>query len=157
MQFFCRYELPDKVGTSGLCSLSVYLKEVKSKNNYGYGSMFGVPFILQVPREGLNYDQLYQLIFDRMKRFMKSSSDLNEGNSNTSNQYEEMDIGGKVPDVENGNELPSMETNGLEDEPNQKKQLFTLDLVNSSGNSSIGRLKNNNKPITLGGKAQPYS
>jgi len=76
------YELADKVGLPGTCCLSVYLKEVRTKNSYGVGPMFGVPFMIQVAREGLDYDRLYQSILERMKRYVKpataSDADLAE-------------------------------------------------------------------------------
>jgi len=148
------YELANKCGTPGVCCLSVYLKEVKSKNNYGYGSMFGVPFIFQVPQEGLTYNQLYLLIMNRMKRWIKVSEpedgrmlrwvkegEPEDGYWNPINTETEMQ-------EEQENEYPPMEANSVEEEP-----IFTMDLVNSSGHSSINKLESGNKPLSLGVKS----
>jgi len=143
-----RYELAEKCGTPGVCCLSVYLKEVKSKNNYGYGSMFGVPFIVQVPQEGLSYDQLYLLITNRMKRWIKACQP-EDGNSNsihnlcTNNKMHDTEV-----DMETENDIHPTETNSADNGPNH---LFTMDLVNSNGNSSINKLKSSGKTLTLAG------
>lgn len=57
------------------------------------------------------------------------------------------------PDLENGNESHPMESNGIESLPNvpQTKRLFSMDLVNLSGNTSLGKLKQNGKSVTLAG------
>ncbi|XP_046458056.1 ubiquitin carboxyl-terminal hydrolase 15-like isoform X1 [Daphnia pulex] len=159
------YELPEKLGTPGTCCLSVYLKEVKTRNNYGYGSMFGVPFILQVPREGMDYDKLYRLIITRMKRYLKtidedpaaptSADAVTNVPSSIPNSCEsEMDTEEADLSLENGNEAHPMETNGIEPVANQSqpKRFFTMDLVNLSGNTSLGKLKQNGKPISLAAK-----
>ena len=160
-----RYELAEKLGTPGTCCLSVYLKEVKTRNNYGYGSMFGVPFILQVPREGLDYDQLYQLIIARMKRYLRippeqdkfsateDASNLPVNNPSGCDSEMDTEETEMSTDVANGNEIRPMETNGIEHVPSsvQPKRLFSMDLVNLSGNTSLGRLKQNGKTITFAG------
>ena len=123
--------------------------------------MFGVPFILQVPKEGLSYDQLYQLIFDRMKRCIKPSNEPEQAAassnlpSNNTNDCEMDTKENEDPsnDLENGNEVSPMETNGIEPSPNvpRPKRLFSMDLVNMSGNTNIGKLTSSNKPISLSG------
>ena len=154
--FVYSYELPEKVGTPGTCCLSVYLKEVKTRNNYGYGSMFGVPFIIQVPRDGLDYEKLYQLVLDRMKRVLKplegkeSVPSSHARPSSPSNDVAMDENDPSALDAENGN--AAMETNGLDNEASHP-HLFTMDIVNSSGNTSLGKLKPNGKPISFNGKA----
>ena len=145
---FFRYELADRCGAPGICCLSVYLKEVKSKNNYGYGSMFGVPFILQVPQEGLTYDQLYQLILNRMKRWIKVSQPETGDSNSTQNQCIDNVRRETEVDMETENDVPPSETNSADSGPSH---LFAMDLVNSSGNSSINKLKSSSKTITLAG------
>ena len=150
-----RYELAEKLGSQGTCCLGVYLKEVKTRNNYGYGSMFGVPFILQVPKEGLDYDQLYQLILNRMKRCVKPSNEPEQAEviSNTNDcEMDSKENHEPSNDLENGNEVTPMETNGIETPSNipRPKRLFSMDIVNSSGNTSINKLIQNNK-ISLSG------
>lgn len=161
------YELPERLGTPGTCCLGVYLKEVKTRNNYGYGSMFGVPFILQVPREGMDHDQLYQCIVTRMKRYLKSSDDQELAGPSSSDAItdisstnqtvceNEMDTEDVDMSLENGNELPCMEINGIDSaaKASQSKRLFSMDLVNLSGNSSLGKIKENGKLITLAAKS----
>ena len=115
--------------------------------------MFGVPFIFQVPQEGLTYNQLYLLIMNRMKRWIKVSEpedgrmlrwvkegEPEDGYWNPINTETEMQ-------EEQENEYPPMEANSVEEEP-----IFTMDLVNSSGHSSINKLESGNKPLSLGGK-----
>lgn len=131
--------------------------------------MFGVPFILQVPREGMDHDKLYDLIVTRMKRCLRSVAEqehagavesatpnmpsLNSSECENEMDTEENDIS---PDAENGNESHPIEANGIESEPvpPQPKRLFSMDLVNLNGNTSLGRLKQNGKPITLARKFQ---
>jgi len=126
--------------------------------------MFGVPFILQVPREGMNYDKLYRLIVTRMKRYLRTidedpeaptSADMitNVPSSIPNSCESEMDTEETDLSLENGNEAHSMETNGIEPVANQSqpKRFFTMDLVNLSGNTSLGKLKQNGKPISLAG------
>jgi len=144
------YELADRCGAPGICCLSVYLKEVKSKNNYGYGSMFGVPFILQVPQEGLTYDQLYQLILNRMKRWIKVSQPETGDSNSTQNQCIDNVRRETEVDMETENDVPPSETNSADSGPSH---LFAMDLVNSSGNSSINKLKSSSKTITLAAKS----
>jgi ubiquitin carboxyl-terminal hydrolase 4/11/15 len=66
----------------------------------------------------------------------------------------EMDTEEADLSLENGNEAHPMETNGIEPVANQSqpKRIFTMDLVNLSGNTSLGKLKQNGKPISLAGK-----
>lgn len=124
--------------------------------------MFGIPFILQVPREGMDHDQLYQMIITRMKRYLRT---INEQDSaiaadatSTSNQASgesemETEDTDPSPDLENGNESHPMESNGIESVANvpQPKRFFSMDLVNLSGNTSLGKLKQNGKSISLAG------
>ena len=125
--------------------------------------MFGVPFILQVPREGLEYDRLYQHVLDRIRRCLKLTSvavdsDPADPRSMSPSNDSNMDEHGEVTeqssqDAENGNEPRPMETNGLEAAPLfHASKLFTLDLVNLNGSTSLGKLKPNGKPIQLNGK-----
>lgn len=128
--------------------------------------MFGVPFILQVPREGMDHDKLYELIVTRMKRCLKSVTEQDqttatEGENSTmpslnSTDENEMDTdeNNVSPDVENGNESHPMEANGLQPATDaaKPKRLFSMELVNLSGNTSLGRLKQNGKSITLAGE-----
>lgn len=78
---FFRYELPRKIDADGTCCISVYQK-MKTENSYGNDSLFSVPFILQVPSVEIVNDQLYQMIWDRLKPFFKSTvvtTNTNEG------------------------------------------------------------------------------
>lgn len=128
--------------------------------------MFGVPFILQVPREGMDHDKLYDLIVTRMKRCLKSvpeqdqtatteseNSTMPSLNSTDENEMD-TDENNVSPDVENGNESHPVEANGIEPVASAVKpmRLFSMELVNLSGNTSLGRLKQNGKSITLAGE-----
>lgn len=127
--------------------------------------MFGVPFILQVPREGMDHDQLYRIIVARMKRYLKVSDEhdlavqlstdavADISSNNQTSCESEMDTEDAEMSLENGNELPSMDINGIDPVANgsESKRLFSMDLVNLGGNSSLGKIKQNGKPITLAG------
>ena len=128
--------------------------------------MFGVPFILQVPREGLDHDRLYELIVNRMKRYLtikeeeqshgmenNVSPPLQSNNPNGCESEMETEESNVSPDLENGNELKPPKVNGAEPvvDPPHPARLFTMDSVNLSGNSSLGRLKQNGKSLTFGG------
>lgn len=125
--------------------------------------MFGVPFILQVPREGMEYDRLYQLVLDRIRRCLKLTSvavdsDPADARSMSPSNDSNMDERGQgtdqsTQDAENGNEPRPMETNGLEAPLFHASKLFTLDLVNLNGSTSLGKLKPNGKPIQLNRKS----
>lgn len=152
--------MPQKLGTPGTSCLSIYLKEVKTKNNYGYGTMFGVPFVLQVPREGMDYDKLYQMIVARLKRCLRPAAKVDDAVSNSpSNSVAaadndmDTDDADLSADIENGNVSRSTETNGMEHSPSEgdDRTLFTMDLVNLGGNTSFGKVKSNGKPIVLAG------
>lgn len=121
--------------------------------------MFGVPFILQVPREGMDYDRLYQLIVERIKRCLKPApaekeQALSEARSISPSSDSAMeDVEPSPLDAENGNDVRPMETNGLESSftPSSPPRLFTMDMVNQSGNTSLVKLKPNGKPISFNG------
>lgn len=129
--------------------------------------MFGVPFVLQVPREGLDHDRLYQLIVTRMKRYLKTVKEqeqpegiesdappsLQTSNPNGCESEMETDENHVHPDLENGNESKPAEVNGTESVVNSARamRLFTMDSVNLNGNTSLGRFKQNGKSLSFEG------
>jgi len=123
--------------------------EVKSKNHNGRGSLFGVPFIVQVPQVGLTYDQLYLIVINRMKRYIKLSQS-EDGNSNsiqnqcTNNERDEVES-----DMETEDGASPTEVNSADNGP---KDLFTMELFGARGDKSISKLKATSKTLTLAAK-----
>lgn len=128
--------------------------------------MFGLPIMLQIPREGVDHDHIYKLIVNRLKRCLKTSEADSElavdSEANTAVPSEdpglsdaEMDIDGAedTPDTENGNDS-SPRTNGFDSSKATSladKCLFTMDFVNAGCNNCLDKLKPNGKPISLPG------
>ena len=142
--------MSEKYGTLGICYLCVSSMEVKSKNHNGRGSLFGVPFIVQVPQVGLTYDQLYLIVINRMKRYIKLSQS-EDGNSNsiqnqcTNNERDEVES-----DMETEDGASPTEVNSADNGP---KDLFTMELFGARGDKSISKLKATSKTLTLAGNS----
>lgn len=156
-----RYELADKIGASGTCCLNVYLKEARTKTNYGCGNLFGVPFIMQVPREGLSYDQLYEAILSRlMQRHIKTPI-IEAADADDAAAATDMEVEHVGSDSDNGNEMAADENQQQPQQQQQRrsstkrtatKHLFTVEMSNTSGTSN-GSLKCDNRSVTLNAKS----
>lgn len=120
--------------------------------------------MLQIPREGMNCDQIYDMVVNRIRRCLKATEvdeivteDLETKSvarsDDPADSDDRMDIDGadEPADLENGNE-DSTQTNGI-DSPKtpSKKRLFIMEKVNSACSSSLDKLEPNGEPITLPG------
>ena len=161
---------------SGTCCLSVYLKEVKAKNSYGYGTLFGLPMMLQVPREGLDYQKLYSIISERMRRYVKPELaqpeapepvdeavlevkvELPSANG-TADDSADMEVDEAEPadcddsTADNGNDKAT--SNGIDSAAAADAEplpLFALEMVNATGNTMSKLSKRSAKTINLPSK-----
>lgn len=114
--------------------------------------------ILQLPGEGMDHEQIYNQILNRLRRCLKKTEAevLIENKSNARSEDpsysdNEMEVDGAddTTDVENGNSNPP-QSNGI-DSPKASKHLFTMDFVNSGCNNSLNKLKPGEKSISLPG------
>ncbi|XP_077001360.1 LOW QUALITY PROTEIN: ubiquitin carboxyl-terminal hydrolase 11 [Tamandua tetradactyla] len=172
------YEVSNRAGTSEGkredVVLPVYLRErtpARDYNNSYYGLMlFGHPLLVSVPRDRLTWDALYHILLYRLSRYVTRPTSDDEDDGDEKGNVEEKDniskpvnvAGGSSQDlgpeqagpssgVQGGNRPPSDNSPGPSRWPqrSRRKQLFTLQTVNSNGTSDRTTYNED-------GHAQPY-
>ncbi|XP_023587656.1 ubiquitin carboxyl-terminal hydrolase 11 isoform X1 [Trichechus manatus latirostris] len=177
------YEVSARAGTGeGIREdvvLPIYLRErspARDFNNSYYGLMlFGHPLLLSVPRDRLTWDALYHILLYRLSRYVaRPSSDdeddgdekgdtENKGNIAKSGQT----AGGSLQDpgpeqagpssgVVGRNRAPADNSPGPSNWPqrSRRKQLFTLQTVNSNGTSDRMTFSEDGHGVSF--SSQPY-
>lgn len=146
------YEVPTTdVSHPDLVVTPVYLREKKSSMTYSPSNLFGQPLLLGLPR-GVNYETLYQHIVTSLSRCVipppEDSTWWKTAEVNGESQGDEGSDGSTKDEAED--EL--MEDEDEEDDRKGPPKIFTMNLVNSYGNSPLGELKNDGEPLKIAGK-----
>lgn len=78
--FSFRYEVPTSSHEDPATALvAVYLREKKSSLTYSPSNLFGQPLLIGVPREGTNYEKLYDVVLSSLSRYVTPPPPLVEG------------------------------------------------------------------------------
>ncbi|XP_033095827.1 ubiquitin carboxyl-terminal hydrolase 4-like [Anneissia japonica] len=156
--------------------LPVYLRE-RGNNYYSTSgsTLFGQPMLIPVKRNNTTYEDLYNLILEKMSRYVRKPLDdewcmkngkgeeNDEEKKNEHQENGEMDSTSDNEDLrDNEDVLPTQEgteeqerngdvldKNELKQKSNSKqlKRLFSMVQVNSYGSSDISKVKDDGKPI----------
>ncbi|XP_023375286.1 ubiquitin carboxyl-terminal hydrolase 4 [Otolemur garnettii] len=162
-------------------TLPVYFRERKSRaSSTSSGAvLYGQPLLISVPKHKLTLQSLYQIVCDRISRYMKQplpdesgGSPLEPGAYNGSRGSCEGEDEEEMEHQEDGKEQLSEAEGSGEDEPGsdprettQKsvkgqpcpKSLFTFSLVNSYGTADINSLPTDGKLLKLNCKGKQMS
>ncbi|XP_065058789.1 ubiquitin carboxyl-terminal hydrolase 15-like [Rhopilema esculentum] len=144
------FEVPmskDDTRDSELVVLPVYLRLERSSSlpysTYcGSPTLFGTPMLVPVPRKGVNYDDLYQIILRSLRRVMKpQNEDDNDKAEDEVNGEDSGDDEGKIKEdgynqESDKNEEP-IENDETQPKNNKNRKLFCIKSVNSYGNSEL--------------------
>ncbi|GFR98798.1 ubiquitin carboxyl-terminal hydrolase 15, partial [Elysia marginata] len=92
------YEIPSSnIEDPTTMILPVYLREKKysvrhaDQNSVASQPLFGHPLLLAVPRQGCTYEKLYQLLLQRMARYVKTPSETEEWQGDSTEDETEND------------------------------------------------------------------
>ncbi len=68
----CSYEVTAlDLGKPSTVVVPVYLREKKTSVSYSPSNLFGQPMLLEVPSQGISYEELYHLALKKMSRLVK--------------------------------------------------------------------------------------
>ncbi|XP_037677039.1 ubiquitin carboxyl-terminal hydrolase 11 isoform X1 [Choloepus didactylus] len=176
------YEVSNRVGTGEGkredVVLPVYLRErtpARDYNNSYYGLiLFGHPLLVSVPRDRLTWDALYHILLYRLSRYVTrpTSDDEDEGDEKGNEDKDNISkpvnaAGGSSQDPgpeqagpssggQGGNRAPLDNFPGPSRWPqrSQRKQLFTLQTVNSNGTSDRTTYNEDGHGVSF--SSQPY-
>lgn len=156
--------------------IPVYQREIRARlasyNSYSSSnkSLFGLPLMVSVPKKNLTYKALYNILLERMKRFVRLPEEEVEMDSeNKETDEEDMDMNDEMKDeIEREDSKETVLQNSDENEDDQldskanklnleqrrkkRKYLFKLTLVNSYGSNDVQALEDNSKPLKLSGR-----
>ena len=76
--------------------VSIYLREKKTTSNYSPTNLFGQPLMIGVPRNGTDYEKLYQQVMLYLSRFVAAPSPGDEWWKPTTNG--ETSVNGELKD-----------------------------------------------------------
>ncbi|XP_014678376.1 PREDICTED: ubiquitin carboxyl-terminal hydrolase 4-like [Priapulus caudatus] len=133
-------------------------KPKQQQRNSGNWQLFGQPTVLSVPRATCTYDDLYNLVLEKMRRYVRRPQDDDEWCSNSEDEPNgEIEMNSEEEgDVADGNEIgrgraaakaDRIVANGDADNNKQQKRMFEFRIINSNGSSEIGRFRDDGKPI----------
>ncbi|XP_036852251.2 ubiquitin carboxyl-terminal hydrolase 11 isoform X8 [Manis javanica] len=159
--------------------LPIYLRERTPAQDYNssyYGLMlFGHPLLVSVPRDRLSWDALYHILLYRLSRYVTrpSSDDEDDGDekadtedkdnipkpghmAGSSSQDFGMEQAGPSSGVAGGHRAPVDSSPGPSHWPQRawRKQLFTLQTVNSNGTSDRSTFNEDTHGVSF--SSQPY-
>ncbi|XP_038054457.1 ubiquitin carboxyl-terminal hydrolase 15-like [Patiria miniata] len=152
------YEVPVNVADDPeVVILPVYLREKSVKNStYSYSqnnyNLFGQPMLVPVPRKLLKYPELYQIMLNKMSRYVSIPENENwtnsdkEGNEIIENGETDMDSDSDSTQDNNTSE----ENEGSKQDVKDDKKLpglFGMTLVNSYGSAELAKLKDDGNVI----------
>ncbi|XP_046852979.1 ubiquitin carboxyl-terminal hydrolase 4-like [Xenia sp. Carnegie-2017] len=147
------YEVPDQENND-VISIPVYLREKKQSGYSASSNLFGKPFFVTVDVDSTTYEELYDAIVDKMRRFITVVKE--NGNSGIKNDDE---VQNNETEEERNDTME--ETNDkMEDESSSEVKsessnckgmpvLFTMCTVNSYGSAEIDHLKDDGKPLNI--------
>ncbi|XP_039189947.1 ubiquitin carboxyl-terminal hydrolase 4 [Crotalus tigris] len=162
------YEVCKPTEDSAECvTLSVYFREKKARQSSATPGtvLYGQPLLIAVPKHKLTIDYLYNVILERIGRYVKINlkeeysdvcldSDTCNGFTDTAEgDVEEME---HQDSEENKQKIPDAGASQSEDRDEQvegkqrhKKQLFSFSFVNSNGTSEVNCLTTEGKILKL--------
>ncbi|XP_048344665.1 ubiquitin carboxyl-terminal hydrolase 4 isoform X1 [Sphaerodactylus townsendi] len=169
------YEVCRPMEDSSECvTLSVYFREKKARqSNTAPGTvLYGQPLLLSTSKHKLTLDYLYNIILERISRYVKvplveefSDASTNHGSCNGASGVSE----GEIEEMEHQNEEEEnkekvLETDACQSEDciqdelgkedlQHRKYLFSFSLVNSYGTSEINSLTTDGKVLKLSSHA----
>merc|ERR1719290_763914 len=155
------YETPSSSDDMEMMVVPVYLREKKSSSTYAPSNLFGQPLLVGVPVDA-TYNVLYDLLLDRMKRYVtrpeegetwwippqaaNTEVEMN-GSTDTGGSSEESPVSEAEPQVQD-DEMLSDDEEGR----TGPHRLFSLHIVNSYGNAQIDSLNDDDQPLKLQSK-----
>ncbi|XP_068720343.1 ubiquitin carboxyl-terminal hydrolase 15-like isoform X3 [Montipora capricornis] len=164
--------------------IPVYQREKRvrltSYNSYYSSSnkaLFGLPLMISIPKKNLTYRALYNILLERMKRFVRLPDEEKEVEMGYGKEEPDVDMneevkGGSETEDSEESELEkacqNVHVNSDENEDDQvnplnneldlsqhgkkTKYLFDLTLVNSYGSNDVQALKDSEEPLELTGR-----
>jgi len=136
---------------SNVITLYIYLREKKynasSHNSVSSQPLFGFPFILAVPRHDLTYQALYDLLAQRMGRYVRvpgegedwEDEEEEEDESGSADTQMDTAVDNPADDSLNNNTSPPAEPPSPSSPSRPKKRrVFSLRVANSFGRDEVG-------------------
>uniref|UniRef100_A0A8C6XGC6 Ubiquitin carboxyl-terminal hydrolase n=1 Tax=Naja naja TaxID=35670 RepID=A0A8C6XGC6_NAJNA len=145
-------------GSAEYVTLSVYFREKKARQSSATPGtvLYGQPLLIAVPKHKLTIDYLYNIILERIGRYVKINlkeeysdmrldsdtcngfTNISEGNVEEMEHQDSEENKQKIPDA--GASQSEERDEQVEGKRHQKKQLFSFSFVNSYGTSEISCL-----------------
>jgi len=144
---------------SAITVVPVYLREKKSSSTYAPSNLFGQPLLVGVPSEA-NYETLYNILLNRMSRYVTRPDDSEEwwkpppatvtevemnGSPEVQSDSQESPVSEGDPQVQDDEMLSDEEESG-------PPRLFNVHIVNSYGNAQVDSLQDDGQPLKLQNK-----
>ncbi|XP_013913017.1 PREDICTED: ubiquitin carboxyl-terminal hydrolase 4 [Thamnophis sirtalis] len=162
------YEVCKATEDSAECvTLSVYFREKKARQSSATPGtvLYGQPLLIAVPKHKLTIEYLYNVILERIGRYVKIDlkeeysdvcldndtcngfTNISEGDAEEMEHQDSEENKQKIPDADASR---SEERDGqVEGKQHQKKQLFSFSFVNSYGTSEVNCLTTEGKILKL--------
>eukprot|EP00794_Sanderia_malayensis_P007084 gene7084-7884_t len=157
------YEIPISVTEykdSDLIIIPTYLRSKKlssssSFSSYGGGAtLFGIPMLIPVPRKGINYDDLYHIMLQALRRVVKNPTDEEVSTEDINGSAVDSDEE-KIKDDNLGKESPNKDTS-METEESKEiesvERIFKITSVNAYGSSDLDTFDDDDTLLNLSSK-----
>ncbi|XP_074646893.1 ubiquitin carboxyl-terminal hydrolase 15-like isoform X2 [Tubulanus polymorphus] len=161
------YETPESDDDTNM--IAVYLRErnvhQNSQRTYNHttNSLFGTPLLVPVPRSNCTYEVLYNIILNKMSRYVKVPDNSDEWwREKDEKQTEDKQVNGDMElgqDGENDDDDMTGKKKSSDEEDDDSKdeeknhRLFRFSLVNSYGSSELQPIKDDGSSLTFSNRS----
>ncbi|XP_028401307.1 ubiquitin carboxyl-terminal hydrolase 15-like [Dendronephthya gigantea] len=148
------YEVPEK-HSEDVINVPVYLREKKYSAFSSSSNMFGSPLFVKITPDSTTYQELYDAILYKTRRFVKvfeeNGDSQAKGVTKSDDEVENNET--EEEKIEDSNEKSLDENNKGESSEKTVPTLFTMCTVNSYGSADIETLKDDGKPLRISARS----